>query len=859
MATGIAATQLIQYYFYKQSTIISGTPGCPCFAIVSIADAGNGQLLITTTDTSSLVVATGITITGTPSYDGNYTIISLTPTTFNISGTFGVSEIGTWELASSITGAEAGDHLDAGLLFFYDQDDKITLQDTFADRDLTIPNPNPIILDGLGSTPVFYLQNKPYYVEIYDKFNNLVQTLDNYLPSGEEDTPGTQVPLENLLPNYGFDTRINENIYDETSINSNGETAVSAGWFWEVATTETSAANTYRYNALGAAGLPGNPKNEIILRSTNNTSGQTVNRLYVVLGDYNAFQGVDLLFTLTTRLLSGTTMTLPIELQRTENGILQTPIPVGTIPITVVQTATPIVFTVPPLTTSNYVNNDTLRLLVNLPFNEDFEHSLTASWCQISPNNVITDLSISETGGATDTGKEFFGRSFRDFQDDEQYKFRGLPVVIGEGQAEIMPLTGTILQANPGITAQYNDIAVSMIEKGDPQPGVELVRDEVRGFTQTNRLIDYLRAHNITQSRFTFTASTGGTNVVTVGLGIGAPENSSWQTSAAPRITVAKPTDELIYKLNAIALGAGEIRFTFVDNFIAFTRAFNPVYSGGGGDLFDEIASRDNVIVNWLGRYDFYNTGSNKNLFYNDTRWTVVSNGSVSTPAVVNYSFPDAHTQAFIFDKRWELSPDVNLGVANTAYHPTYFGYAQSATVREVSDPGTQDTGAPLGFLAYNDTGTNPNPQPLNPPRSIRFTIDGVTSTAPTGTLSTANVPITLNDTKERVARRISETINTSFEHHITIVSTPNNADIVEISNVGTDFNLIFWDTTLPKPANPSTIRKPIYVQFTGADTTIQIATATANSIESGVAGVPRAADLGLDMPEVGISYFMVL
>ncbi len=858
-STGIAATQLIQYYFYKQTTIISGKSGCPCFAILSIADAGNGQLLVTTTDTSSLTVATGITITGTASYDGNYTVISLTPTTFNISGTFFGSEVGTWELASNITGAQAGDHLDAGEIFFFETD-TITPQDTFFDRDLTIPNPNPIVLDSLGSTPVPYLLDTPYYIEIYDKFNNLVATLDNYLPTGEEDPPGTQLPLENILPNYGFDTRINENIFDETTVNSNGETAISAGWFWEITTTETSPVNIYTYNEVGATSIPGSPKNEVILRSTNNTSGQTVNRLYVILGDYNAFQGLDLALTVTTHLISGSTQTLPVELIRTKNGVEETPINTGqSLSITGTQAASAIVFNVPALVTSDYSNNDELRLVINLPLNEDLQHSFTATWCQISPNNTILDISISETAGSTDAAKEFFGRSFRDLQENEQYKFTGLPVAIGIGQAATLNTTGTIFQGSPAAT--YN-FAFPMIQKNDFQPGTELVRDEVIKLTQTNRLIDFLRTHNLTQSRHTFIA-TSAVNVVTVGLGIGAIENSSWQTSPPvnPRITVTKTVDALIYKLSAITGGGGKIRFTFVDNFNAATTPFNPVYTGGGGVLFDNINTRDNVIVNWLGTYDFHNL-SNKNLFYNATSWTVVSNGSVSTPAIVDYVFPNAQARTFIFDKRWELSPNTNLEVANTAHNPSYFGYAPGATIREVSNPATVDAGAAIGYLAYNDVGTNPNPQLINPPRSIRFSIDGVASTAPAGSVAlnpTANVPLSLNDSKEVVAVKISETINTSFEHEITIVLVPNNGDIVEMSNVGTDFNLIFFDTDLSKPTNPSAARKAIFVEFSGsADNTTQIAANTSSAINSGVAGVPRAADLALDMHDQPIQYFMI-
>ena len=113
--------------------------------------------------------------TNQTSYNGDYTIISKTPTTLNVSGTFVGSETGTWEATSNTTGANAGDPLDFGQIFFFDNTDKITPQNTYSDRDLTIPNTNPIILDAVGATPPIYLIDKPYYIEIYDKFNNLIE------------------------------------------------------------------------------------------------------------------------------------------------------------------------------------------------------------------------------------------------------------------------------------------------------------------------------------------------------------------------------------------------------------------------------------------------------------------------------------------------------------------------------------------------------------------------------------------------------------------------------------------------------------------------------------------------------------
>ena len=123
-------------------------------------------------------------------------------------------------------------------------------------------------------------------------------------------------------------------------------------------------------------------------------------------------------------------------------------------------------------------------------------------------------------------------------------------------------------------------------------------------------------------------------------------------------------------------------------------------------------------------------------------------------------------------------------------------------------------------------------------------------------------IPVAPDWTVSELTQHISEAVNTSFEEEITIVSPPNNGDVVEMSNGTTDFNLVFIVDGNPL-INPSTVRKPIFVVFSGSDTTA-IAAATAAAINAGVMGVPRAADLGLSFPQSNfnqslLQYYMVL
>jgi len=849
---GLANTPLINYFFYKQSTFISdaGTP--VCYPILSIADGGNGQLVITTSDTSDLTVGVAVSIAATTSYNGNYTVISLTPTTFNVSGIFGATEAGTWELASSITGANAGDPLDFGKIFFYDQTDKVTLLNTYADRDLTVPNPNPYILDAIGSAPPFYLLSQPYYIEIFDKFNNLVATLDNYLPDADESLPGTELPLDNLFSNYGFDTTVNSNIYGRDSVPSGG-IAVSAGWIWEIETTETSPRNTYKYLELAASGLIANPKNELILKSTNNTSGQTVDRLYSVIGTYNMFQGQQLALSIYTRLVSGTTDTLPIQLIRTKNGIEETPISVGSISIVASQTQETLIFTVPALSTANYDNNDELRLAINLPLNEDFEHGFTGTWLQLSPSG---SLDISETAVSTSTVKQLAGLGSSEMGLNDQYVMRGLPWAMGESSFFTLATTGTIFAAAPNST-QFNSFAASMIAKGDEDFGVQLVRNQVIGKTQTNRLIDYLRDNNYIQSRLTFLASSVA-NVVTVQPGIGSAQNSPWTSSA--NVTVLKTIDEFQYKLSVTTTGNGIVVFEFVDNFAATTTGHNPLYSDAVTLAYSQLPP-SSPIIDWFGDTNWNAASANRQsefepFFSQD----ILNAGSATESAKVAIKFLDNQPASVNAESLKDVggAQNGNNGYENINRVRSIYRGSGNIIRTYINLPADINVNIGQSYLAYNDVSLNPNPQLSIPPRTIRFLVQGIASIAPTGSLSNVDVPLNVGETASQVAEKISSTVNTKWTQTITIDSTPANGETIQMSNAGTDINLIFWDTSLPQPTNPSTIREPIYVQFSTAQTTTQIAASTADALESGIMGVPRAADLGMFFPD-NTQFYMML
>jgi hypothetical protein len=855
--TGIANTPLINYFRYKQSTIVSGNVDSPCFPITAIADGGNGQLVITAGGTDTLTPGVAVTIAATTSYNGNYTVISVTPTTFNVSGVFGVSETGTWELSSNITGANAGDPLDFGTIFFFDNDDQTTPLDTYSDRNLTILNTNPIVLDAVGSAPPIYLLDQPYYIEIYDKFNNLVATLENYLPDDGGNGPDTIVGIENLFPNYGMDSQVNNGDYENTALpvtTTRFQHGISSGWLWELGSAQANPNNTYFFTALDNSGIIGNPKNEVVLKSTNNSNGDTFNNYMTHLGFYNDFQGQQLAVSIFVRVISGVVADIPVQLRRTNQGTLETPITVGSLPVSPTRTQQIISFIVPVLTSSTYANEDTLDLLFNLPLNTDFEIGFTGMWAQLSDDGTVD---IHESAGSTRTAKETINL-FQNLQNPLLYKELGLPLMINS-----LGVMGTMKRTGEMFTAHINN-TINYATRMDFFPGTLLIADNPITQTSTNRLINYLRTNNITQSRLTFIAEkVPSVAEFTITTGIGSAQLTPSSANAGGRITLTKTTNEFQYAVSAKIIlnnGLRHVDVTFIDQFAPGQNPHVFSYTNGNGVLYD-TPPPSRQIVSWCGVSAlsvFSNFQTAHTATFYPTTVAVVNEviGSGSTNAVVRLKF---QSEGDVMRPK-EASTRTDQGedplIPVLAANSNYLNTFQTFWAQEVPTAGSVTINT--NYLAYNDISSNPATQANPPPHVIRFHVDGVGGqTAPSGTLTTAIININTGDSGTDVALRFSETINTAWLETGVVVSTPNNGDNLFISNPTTDFIIIYFDTTQTKPANPVPARTPIFVEYTPATSLEDIAQATADAVNASMAAIPYYPDLGLPPVETGTYYIV--
>jgi len=863
-----ANTPLINYFRYKQSTVISSETNEVCQSITIIGEGLSPGQLDISTDTTPFNLTEGIAIElentgGGGVYDGNYSIISFNDNNIIVGGQYVGDEIGgTWKILTNSKGSTAGDPLDAGIISFFDQDDKVTFQNTFSDRKLTILNPNPIILDSVGSFPPIYLLPKAYFITIFDKFNNLIATLDDYLPEDDTDDILGQTNFQNIFANYGFDTQIDLGDFSIESLPlDTPQNAISGGWFWEIDTTTTNEKNTYFFTALGDSSLPGNPKNTVTFKSTDNGSGDTLKNWVSVIGDYNWLQDTPVIFYIFDHIISGGISELTIQIRRTRNGVNETPITVGTIPISATRTQQTLPFTMPKLTDSNYSNDDTLSFLIVNPLNTDFEIELTGTWLEASSDGSIhiSESSISEQGL-----KEWAGRGFNILKSiDKGSSKTGLPLVIGPSKISVWESTGAIFPAAPlSETFNYATKIDSFVSK------VLVKNNSINkdNLVQTNRLIDYLR-NNLTQSRSTILA-TSVSNVITITTSIGGFQKNTSSSSDPTRVAITKTVNEFIYKISAVIdlTNPAKLKLTFVDKFTPATQPFRPTYSGSsynGQDIyFSGRQPIDSPIVSWFGSTSFRATASNRNsfptsgqnIFSSNIIPQIINAGDGSNSAVVEFVFPDNMTT-------WLHSEDNNIFYDNTATtdansawtnttqaNPLYLNSLQDEQIRNVGSGGTPSTiSIKHNYFAYNDINNNPSTQNDPPPRVIRYSIDGDTGqNIPTGTDSTLIISIDQNDSAEKIALKTSNAINTSWEEEITIISRPLNLTTVEYSGPQDDYIIVYFDLPATRPENPDTSRIPLYVGVGISDTIAQIASATKEVINDSTAGIPYWPDLGL-------------
>ena len=826
---GAANTPLINYFCYKQSTSVSGNITPVCHPITAIADGGNGQLVLTTDDTSSVDTGTAITVTSTTNYDGNYTVISKTALSLNVSGTFVATETGCWELASNITGANAGDPLDAGQLYFYDNDERDTLKDTYTDRGLTVPNTNPIILDAVGAAPPIYLEDTPYYIEIYDKFNNLVATLEDYLPESDEIEPGSEEIPQNLFPNYGFDDQYNAGDYSVNGLPiTQVDHPISSGWQWEIVTTNENESNTYEFVALGDSNLLGNPKNELILRSTGNTTGDVSKKLFVQFGSYQSYQGQTVLLSIYTRLVSGSITDLICQLRRTRDGVYETIITVGSIPIALTRERVLLSFTIPVLTDSGYKNNDSLQFLIELPINQDVEIALTGTWLEQTTNE---DVSINEQAISAQAAQRIFARGMRQLARAPAEDVADLPLVTQQAGGNFLQTTGELLLASPQLL-QKNRGSIPLDDR-------TLVAEEPLDNTITTRYLTKGGIYHLAGNSFSISNQTATSfDIATIRS---APSFSTWESfTSAISITSTTGTSNEYFSTSIDAGDENTLILTYLSNYNATTTFnFNYVYITRDHQVLTRgTGYLANAVGNGFGEFTPQFAVNSYTLDYTLGSMfsvTTVQPGSGVTPGIANITFTGLGS----------ATTDLIKGGSETVTRRH-----QSKHIRYDSIDRAYKNFFSLGEKSYS---VMPNPPPL----AICFQVDGAITLTPSHIKTfVVNIDSSQMNTSGYLISQMNSALSAGTLYTITVNSIPTNGQYFTISTSNRKINVVYYDTNQTQPTKPDENIGTVYIEFTTSNTIADIVNETAYILSSMIGGIPTESDLQLQSPE-NLSYFV--
>ena len=210
------------------------------------------------------------------------------------------------------SGDEIGELLADGKIYFWEDENHTIAAPTYSDPNGTVVNTNPIDLSVVGSCPPIYMEDRLYFIEIYDSEGkaggNLIESLDGYIPNGNssQTTSGTD---DNLLSNPQFNYPIAfYKTSDPVGRISQAITAIAYGWqfIMDSPTATGATTNTITFGDISNENLPGNPRWECVLNSATGTVTETVKDFQQILGEVNIFAGEQLTLTLQGRsLLSG--------------------------------------------------------------------------------------------------------------------------------------------------------------------------------------------------------------------------------------------------------------------------------------------------------------------------------------------------------------------------------------------------------------------------------------------------------------------------------------------------------------------------------------------------------------------------
>lgn len=186
--------------------------------------------------------------------------------------------------------------LEEGYIYFYADEDHSVELPTFSDvsdPNNPVVNENPLRLGAAGECPLFYLEDRLYYIIIEDKDGETIRTISHYHPTGGGGSSGSSTDVPNYIPNGQFllhNDLLQTPEYDAGEIREDVTEIAPGNWTF-VRTPGTVSKNYVTFTRYDQYdnNPPANPRFSIHLSCQDFDSGDSVKDLRLKYENVNRF------------------------------------------------------------------------------------------------------------------------------------------------------------------------------------------------------------------------------------------------------------------------------------------------------------------------------------------------------------------------------------------------------------------------------------------------------------------------------------------------------------------------------------------------------------------------------------------
>lgn len=518
----------------------------------------------------------------------NAGLYSTTPTLFTQLGTNGAgidAQFNDGTFAPNLIPPGPNFPLSGGFLFFYEDENRTVQANTYSDvSDPNNPtvNTDPIQLGAAGECPLFYLDDRFYYIVITDNTgdqSNPVQVIEHYNPSQVSAANITTAFNDNFLVNPQFNYPI---VFWETT-QKEGEisaptTRVAFAWDF-VQDSVTTTENFVTFENISGQGVEGSPIFQILLNCSTVSSSETLKDFVQVFGTVDFLAESPLTFSaqMINEASQNINVNLLLELNYGPEGSPPQLINLTTFIVTPTRNKYFYSFIMPSITGFTIDDGNYAAIHIRPALGQTCLFGMTNDL--LEPGNVALPIFIDEP------------KSFSKSQ------------IVGDS----IDIDGAGLDENYSSYYYENGLIIPYADTGtivlEPNTTTQLFREKCDG---TNRQVNayspnkipYRRLFNVIGNKFggsgTLIASSTD-NIVTVNSSIGAREKSAW-TSGTTTFTVTNTVIGLSAGINLISNDDMTVSGSFYNQFAP--SQVNPLFDVNVRNVFGP-SSPSGLLTYW--------------------------------------------------------------------------------------------------------------------------------------------------------------------------------------------------------------------------------------------------------------------